>query len=184
MITGGSYKDQNDGGQSMKFLITATILMIGLSAAAAPEVFGPRDVDVLLVDISNLPDGLTVTHTPDTVEPTLLGPGGHEWLHRTTVTSEVGPVTIVEYGYVVEKDGYWYRAVGEEGFSSQDFAKRFGCPEARIEAGATYTNEYTRSIKDNMPEQTARWYFIGVDAEGNKVKGEATVKLTGGFDGC
>jgi hypothetical protein len=28
-----------------------------------------------------------------------------------------------------------------------------------------------------VPEQVVKWYFIGVDAEGKQVKGEANVKL-------
>lgn len=173
----------------MKYLITMSVLLIGFTAAAAPEVFGPRDVDMTLGEISGLPEGLTVTHTPEAVEPSFSGPGGSEWYHRTTVTSTVGPVTIVEYGYFVEREGHWYRAYGlDGGYTGEDFAKRFGCPDAKIQAGKTYTNEFTRSTMDRGPEQAAVWYFIGVDAEGNKVKGEATVTLrgngSGGSDGC
>ena len=168
----------------MKYMITAVILTVGLSAFAAPDVFGPRDVDFTMGELTSLPTGLTVTHTPESVEPTFVGPSGSEWLHRTTVTSEVGPVTILEYGYFVERDGHWYRAHGEASHSGEDFARSFGCPEGALEPGMTYTNEFTRSLKDNQPEQAAKWYFIGVDAEGKKVKGEATVMLKGGFNGC
>lgn len=168
----------------MKFLVTAALLCLALAALAAPEVQGPLDSEFKLGELAGIPDGLVVTHAPDTVEPTFTGPGGKEWLHRTAVTSEVGPVTIVQYGYFLQNDGHWYLAYGEEGFSGEDFAKRFGCPDATMRAGTTYTNEFTRSTPDRGPEQTARWYFIGVDAEGNRVKGEATVTLRGNPDGC
>ncbi len=41
-------------------------------------------------------------------------------------------------------------------------------------------------MSDNMPEQTGKWYFIGVDSKGNRVKGEANIQLVGDMteDGC
>ena len=169
----------------MKYLVIVAVLAVGLSAFAAPEVHGPRDVDITLGELSGLPEGLVVSHTPEAVDPSFAGPVGNAWVHRTTVASSVGPVTIVEHGYFVERDGHWYRAAGSEGaLSGNDFAERFDCPGARLEAGAAYTDQWNRSIKENVPEQAARWYFIGVDAEGQRVKGEATVVLRGGTDGC
>ena len=169
----------------MKILMIAAILSIGLSASAAPEVFGPRDIDIKLGELATMPLGLKVSHTPEAVQPTFSGPSGNEWLHQTTVVSEVGPVKIVEYGYFVERNGNWYHAAGTvEGYEANDFAERFGCPDAKLIPGKAYTYKWNRSLKDNQPEQSAKWYFIGVDAEGNRVKGEALVILQGGFNGC
>ena len=43
----------------------------------------------------------------------------------------------------------------DDGFSGEDFARRFACPDARIQAGQTYFNEFTRSTLDRGPEQAA-----------------------------
>ena len=162
----------------MKFLMTAAILLIGLSATAAPEVFGPRDVDFKVGELGSLPVGIEVHHTPETVHPTFTGPSGSDWLHATTVTASEGPVTIIEYGYFVDRDGHWVHAYGlDQAFTGKEFADRFTCPEAMLQPGESYTFEWNRSLMDGRAEQRGLWYFIGVDAEGNRVKGEATVIL-------
>jgi len=174
-----------EGKKSMTFLILAALSWVSLTPGPVPEVAGPRDVDFTVGELARLPEGLMVAHTPETVLPTFTGPSGGDWLHRTTVAALAGPVTIVEYGYLVERNGSWYHARGSgEAFTAEDFADRFDCPGAVLMPGETYTFEWNRSFKENFPEQVGRWYFIGVDAGGNRVKGEATVTLRGGFDGC
>jgi hypothetical protein len=172
----------------MKSILIASVLGIMMFAGVVQAdkfVAGPLDVDFKTGELASLPQGLVVTHTPDTVQPTFWGPGGNEWTHQTTVKSTVGPVRIIEYGYILERDGHRSYTQGDlDAFSADEFAKRFGCPDAELEPGAAYTYKWNRSIKDNLPEQVGIWYFIGVDAEGNRVKGEAPVTLQGGFDGC
>jgi hypothetical protein len=165
----------------MKYLITLTMLMISLSAGsvlAQADVFGPRDIDFKLGELASLPVGIKVTHTPGTVMPSFTGPSGRDWLHATTVTATGGPVNIVEYGYFVERDGHWGHAYGlDQAFTEREFAETFTCPEARLQPGESYTFEWNRSLMDGRAEQRGLWYFIGVDVDGRRVKGEATLIL-------
>jgi len=91
-----------------------------------------------------------------------------------------GPVTIIEFGYFVERNGQWEFSLGSEvpcTYTSNDFAERYDCPSSELLPGESYSDARNRSIIDCVPEQLVKWYFIGMDAEGNRVKGEATVKL-------
>jgi hypothetical protein len=178
----------------MKILLSTVILGVVclagtsfISVDTMAETHGPHTYEINLSDLDLLPIGLSVSHSPEEVKPSLFGPTGSQYTHQTSVASTVGPVTIVEYGYLVERDGHWTHAQGmEEKFSAAEFAKFFNCPEARLEAGRTYTDEWNSSVINNRPEQLGKWYFIGVDAQGNRVKGEADIKLISGMtgDGC
>lgn len=174
----------------MKYILPVVILGIcsfaGISLAEK-EVNGPLESEVKLTELASLPQGLTVSYTPDSVETSFSGPSGVQWVHSTTVSSTEGPVEIVEYGFLLERNGRWTDEMGiRSKYTAADFAKDFGCPDAKLMPGKSYTNEWNRSISDNLPEQAGKWYFIGLDAEGKRVKGEADIKLVGNRseDGC
>ena len=175
-----------------------TIAIIGLCCVASATKFveeatadthGPHASDITLAELASLPEGLIVSHTPEEVEATFFGPTGSHYSHQTTVSSTVGPVTIVEYGYLVERDGRWTNAIGigiQDKYSAKDFAELFNCPDAKLDTGRAYTNEWNESVINNFPEQVGKWYFIGIDAQGHRVKGEANIKLISDktMDGC
>ena len=99
----------------------------------------------------------------------------------------MGPVTIVEYGFFLERNGRWTDETGiRSKYTANDFEMYFGSPDAKLLPGNSYTNEWNRSNSDNIPEQVGKWYFIGLDSKGNRVKGEANIKLVGNMseDGC
>jgi hypothetical protein len=177
-------------GFLMKYILHVVILGIVSFAGfsqAGQEVYGPHESEVKLTELASLPQGLTVTHTPESVATSFSGPSGVQWTHSTTVSSTVGPVKIVEYGFFLERNGRWTDDTGiQSKYTANDFEKNFDSPGAELLPGKSYTNEWNRSISDNRPEQAGKWYFIGVDAEGNRVKGEANIKLVGDMteDGC
>jgi hypothetical protein len=167
----------------MKYILHVVILGICSFAGfsqAGQDVYGPHESEVKLTELASLPQGLTVTHTPDSVTTSFSGPSGVQWAHSTTVSSTVGPVTIVEYGFLLERNGRWTDETGiRSKYTANDFAENFGSPDAKLLPGKSYTNEWNRSMSDNMPEQVGKWYFIGLDSKGNRVKGEANIKLVG-----
>ena len=174
----------------MKYILHVLILGIcsfaGLSQAEQ-DALGPHESEVKLAELASLPQGLTVTHTPDPVTSSIFGPSGVQWAHSTTVSSTVGPVTIIEYGFLLERNGRWTDETWiRSKYSASEFAKNFECPESKILPGKSYTNEWNRSGSDNLLEQFGKWYFIGLDSQGNRVKGEADIKLLGNMseDGC
>lgn len=169
----------------MKHVLVVSILILCCSAGSAlaeQESAAPFESSLKLNELASLPEGLTVAHTPDPVYATLYSPSlsGVQWKHSTTVSSKVGPVTIVEFGYFVERNGQWELPYGAEvpyAYTSSDFAKMYACPSSELKPGESYTDARNRSVIDCVPEQVVMWYFIGMDAQGNRVKGEAKVKL-------
>ncbi len=169
----------------MKHILLVSILIFCSSAGSAwaeQKSVAPFEPSLKLIELASLPEGLAVTHTPDPVFATLHTPSlsGVQWKHSTTVSSMVGPVRIVEFGYFVERNEQWELPYGNEvpfTFTSSDFAKMYDCPNSELRPGESYTDVRNRSVIDCVPEQVVKWYFIGLDAKDNRVKGEANVKL-------
>ena len=176
---------QKDQGNLMKNIILASILFLCCfvgSAQADQKTDRSFDAQQKVTELASIPVGLSVTLTPDPVSATLDSPSisGVKWEHNTTVSSMAGPVTILEFGYFVERNGQWEFSHGEEvprTYTAGDFAKKYGCPGSELKPGKTYSNTMNRSVIDCVPEQMVKWYFIGVDTQGNRVKGEAKVKM-------
>ena len=169
----------------IRHILLFTILIICTSAGSAQaeqEIVVSFDASEKLSELALIPEGIMVFHTPDPVHYTLYSHtiSGVRWQYSTTVSSMGGPVTIIEFGYFVERNGQWEFSYGEEVpyiYSSYDFAEKYNCPNSVLHSGESYTDTRNQSIIDCVPEQVVKWYFIGVDAEGKRVKGEANVKL-------
>ena len=171
----------------MKYILLAAILalsgIVGV-ALAEPAAHGPFDSDLKINELASLPQGLTVVHTPEAVEDKTVGPTGTKWIHSTTVTSTVGPVTILEFGCLSQQGGQWqFATVTKAPYTASNFAQWYACPDAKLQPSETYTDESNFSLGSGMPGQDTKWYFIGVDAQGNRAKGEANVTLLS-EDGC
>ncbi len=171
----------------MKYILLISILIFCNStgpAQAEQKTEALFEANLKLNELASLPEGLTVTHTPDPVLYILHTPSlsGVQWKHSTTVssTSTEGTVTILEFGYFVERNGQWEFPYGVEvpyTYTSENFAKRYDCPNSELQPDKSYTDAWNQSVIDCVPEQMVKWYFIGLDAKGNRVKGEASVKL-------
>lgn len=174
----------------MKYIIIVPILILCAAAGTAQaeqESAVPFEVSEKLNELASLTEGLSVSHSPDPVRYTSYPPSlsGIRWQHSTTVSAMAGPVTIVEFGYFVERNGQWEFPYGVEvpySYTASDFAERYDCPNSELRSGRSYTDLLNRSVIDCVPEQVVRWYFIGLDAAGNRVKGEANVKLLAELD--
>ena len=162
-----------------KLLLTIICLGIATAGTQAMEMpQGPFKSDLKLAELASLPDGLIVVHTQNTAETGPMGPTGLNVHFSTTVTSEVGPVTIEEFGCLVKEQGQWvYGTSTSEPHSDSDFAELYGCPGAELKPGEGYTDPWNTFGGFRAPGQVVRWYFIGFDAEGNRIKGEADVEF-------
>jgi hypothetical protein len=169
----------------MKIALLVSILTFcnfaGFAQAEQTSV-EPFDLNLKVKELASLPVGLSVTHSPGPVHSTLFSPSlsGVQWKHDTTVTSLRGPVTIVEYGYFIERNEQWelpYSVEVPDAFTSSDFEEMYDCPNSELKPGESYTNAESRSVMDCVPEQRVRWYFIGVDRQGHRVKGETIIQL-------
>jgi len=174
----------------MKYIFLVSTLMICISsglAQAVPATEAPFDVSEKLKELASLPEGISVSHAPDPVRYASHIPSlsGVKWQFATRVSSMAGTVTIVEFGYFVERNGKWGLPYGNEvpyTYTSSDFAEMYDCPDSEMKPGGSYSNMRNRSVIDCVPEQMVKWYFIGIDAQGDRVKGEATAKLLAELD--
>lgn len=173
----------------MKHILLVSILVFCTFAGSAQADLKEgalAESKLKVKELASLPEGLTISHTPDPVFHIAHTPSisGVQWEHRTTVSSTVGPVTILEFGCFVERNGKWeypHETVTPYTYSSSDFATMYDCPSSKLQPGKTYTDAKNLSVIDCVPEQMVKWYFIGQDANGQRVKGEATVKLISEF---
>lgn len=171
------------------FLLVSLLIFcasVGL-ARAEQEAAVPFEASEKLAELASLPEGLAISHTSGPVRYTLYTPSlsGVRWQHSTTVSSVVGQVTIIEFGYFVNRNGRWEFPYGTEVpfiYTSSDFAERYDCPNSKLQPGGSCTDARNRSIIDCVPEQLVKWYFIGMDDKGNLVKGEANVKFLAELD--
>jgi hypothetical protein len=170
----------------MKHVLLVSLLVFCSSSAgpaqAEQKAVVSSESSLKVNELASLPEGLAVSHTPDPVHATLHTPSlsGVQWKHSTTVSSTVGPVKIIEFGYFVERNGQWEFPYGIEVpyvYTSNDFAEKYNCPSSELQPGKSYTDAWNRSVIDCVPEQIVKWYFIGLDSKGNRVKGEASIKL-------
>ena len=163
----------------MKHILLVSVLLLCTSAGLAleeQETAVPIEAGDKFGELESIPEGIAVSHTPDPVRYTLYTPtiSGVQWQHSTTVSSMGGPVTIVEFGYFVERNGQWELSYT---YTSSDFAERYDSPKSELLPGKTYTDTRNQSAIDCVPEQMVKWYFIGLDAAGKRVKGEADLML-------
>ncbi len=169
----------------MKYILLVSTLIFCTAAGLAQaeqETAVAFEVSEKLRELASLTEGLSVSHAPDPVRYTSHIPSlsGVNWQYSTTVSSVAGPVTIIEFGYFVERNGQWGLSYGLEvpyTYTSSDFAERYGCPNSELQPGGSYTDAQNRSVIDCVPEQMVKWYFIGLNANGDRVKGESNVKL-------
>ncbi len=185
-----NFTSAKNEGILMKHNLLVSILIfcssVGL-AQAEQKTVALFESNLKLEELASLPEGLSVSHAPDPVLYISYTPSlsGVQWKHSTTVSSMAGPVTIIEFGYFVERNGRWEFPYGVEVpyfYNSSDFAKKYDCPSSELQPGESYSDTYNRSVIDCVPEQVVKWYFIGQDAKGNRVKGEASVKLLAELD--
>jgi hypothetical protein len=74
-------------------------------------------------------------------------------------------------------DGRWgFSTVTGEPYTPRDFGEWYSCPLAIVPRGGRCWDPKNWSGRDELREGLTRWYFIGVDERGRRVKGEAVIK--------
>jgi hypothetical protein len=133
-----------------------------------------------LDELAKLPSGLKVVLSPDKVRAEREGRSrrAFTWTYKTSVTATNGPVVLQEFGSFTWRQDKWVPSTfSGKPFTSQDFADWYGCPEAKLVEGQEYSDSSNWSGGDVLRGGKMKWYFIGVAADGHRVKGEAVVEL-------
>jgi hypothetical protein len=138
-----------------------------------------EDPVVTVPDLESLPTGLKVTYSPPLVEARQGGRSGfrYTWTYSTSVAATGAPVTIEEFGALGWVDGAWvFRDEQHKTYSAKVFAEKYTCPKAQVLAGKVYTCDDAWSGADQLRPYRCKWYFIGIDERGRRVKGEAIIE--------
>jgi hypothetical protein len=134
---------------------------------------------VTVPDLDSIPTGLNVTYSPPLVEAQQGGRSGYRytWSYSTSVSATGAPVTIEEFGALGWVNGEWvFRDQERKTFSPKMFAEQYDCSKAKVLSGKTYTCKDNWSGADKLRPYRCKWYFIGTDERGRRVKGEAIIE--------
>ena len=138
-------------------------------------------------ELDKLPVGLKVVHDPNPVRATETSRskqlGKYTWWFKTTVTSTGSDVKIVEFGAYGWHNGKWvFSNFSGKPFSAKNFAAWYSCPGGVIKKGKAYTDPTNWGSAQELIGSKARWYYIGVDSKGRRVKGDAVLEAKGEID--
>ena len=116
------------------------------------------------------------------VSATVAGDEGDEyvWEFATQVEAERGPLTLVEFGAFTQVGDEWVLStISGKPFSANDFTESYNCPNAELAPGAPVVDRKNWSRRKQLTSSRTVWYYIGRDADGNLVRGEAEVEQRG-----
>ena len=157
--------------------IVSLVAAVFLGCSERPGNMRPS-LDPKFQEVSALPVGLQVTHSPNPVKAQLGGRSGNRytWVFKTSVWTVGEPVTITEFGAFAWHKGRWVSATFTgKPFTPEDFADWYSCPGAKI-AGDTYSDPANWGGDSVLRDGKALWYFVGTTPDGKKVKGEAIIE--------
>jgi len=138
-------------------------------------------------ELDKIPVGIKVVHEPKVSLATLTGKSErrskYTWWYKTTVSAAT-EVTIVEFGGFAWQEGKWVVAGSFTGkpYAAEEFAEWYRCPNAILKPGTLYSDPTNWSTAPELKAGKTRWYFIGVDGQGRRVKGEAIIELKAAID--
>jgi hypothetical protein len=86
-------------------------------------------------------------------------------------------VRIVEFGTFTRQGNIWVHGSTLTGrpYGAKEFAEWYSCPGAVLKVGTLYSDSKNWSSGSGLNIGKQRWYFVGVDETGRKVKGEAEI---------
>jgi hypothetical protein len=128
--------------------------------------------------LDKLPVGMKVTHDPTPSRATdtsnRKGLQKYTWFFKTTVQPTDSDVKITEFGAYGWEGGKWvFRTITRKPFTAKDFADWYSCPDALAKKGKGYADTNNWVTGPELVAGKSRWYYIGVDGSGRRVKGEA-----------
>jgi hypothetical protein len=167
---------------------TALALAVAMCLPGSPLRAADDAKNITPEELDKIPEGIKVVHEPTAALATLTGKSQrrskYTWWYKTTVTATDGDVTIVAFGGFTWQDGKWV-AGGEftgKPFTGDDFADWYSCPKAVLKRGESYSDPTNWSSAPDLQAGKMRWYYIGVDGKGQRVKGEAVIELKAEID--
>jgi hypothetical protein len=158
------------------FCLVCALVTIGCSNT---ETETAAEKPFELSDLEALPTGLVVTHSPNPVKAKKGGGSGYgyTWQYETTVESQSGPVAIEHFGSLADSSGNWVLInFTKKLFGPKEFEEWYSCAEATIQQGSSASDPTNWGGNNCLQHSKIRWFFVGKDEAGKRVKGEAIVE--------
>lgn len=135
-------------------------------------------------ELKKLPVGIEVTHTPNPARASLTEQGKrrgkYTWWYKTQVQAKESGVRIEQFGSFVWLKGQWkFANYTRKPFATKDFSEWYSCPDGLLTPGKMFEDPTNWGSSNELSANKAWWYFIGVDEEGRRVKGEAVINGLG-----
>jgi hypothetical protein len=120
------------------------------------------------------------THSPS---PAKFQPGGssrstYTCAFKTSVEAIRAGVRIENFGAYFWENNQWVHSTSNNGqpWSSEVFADWYSCPGAYIGPGQECSDPNNWIGGDSSTTSKSKWYYVGVDDNGNEVQGEAVIE--------
>jgi hypothetical protein len=169
--------------------VSRIAVSVCLFAALAGSSLGADEQKYITAEeLDKLPEGIKVVHEPKTSLATINtkrnAQDKYVWWYKTTVSSIDADVTIVQLGSLTRIDGKWLNCPTYTGkpYTGEEFADWYNCPNAVLKKDKSYSDPKNWSSCTELQEGTIRWYYVGIDAKGKKVKSEAVIELKDEID--
>jgi len=172
----------NDEAEAARKRLGSDLSKIDVEKAQEIGAQLPDPVFRIANELAELPKGLDVTHEPNPVLAQAGGRSGNRytWEHTTTVSTIGVPVIIEEFGAFNWRNGRWvFGTFTGEPFTKENFADWYACRDAEIRPASACSDKNNWWGDNELKSQRGRWYFIGVRASGERVKGEAELRTLG-----
>lgn len=156
--------------------------LISCQPTNSPEKNAVSDIDTLVNEPGRLlpkklryiPFGIIVQHDPNPCYPELEN-GQYVWKHNTTVRANKD-MQIIEYGsFVYTKKGWYHRVTNDTKF----FDEHYGTKNGQLKKDSVYIDPLSFRYGETAYAGDAMWYYIAVDASGNKYKGIGPIETEG-----
>jgi hypothetical protein len=170
-------------------LAFAVLCATAVSPVVAENQLGPTAVD----ELEKLPVGLKVTHYPNPclaieTDKEIDKKSGNRlmryaWRFKTTISPVDSDVKVTEFGGYQRLNGKWFFTnITQKPFTSKEFADWYSCPDALVKMGNLYSDPESWITSEVLGGAKLRWYYIGTDATGRRVRGDAVAETKAELD--
>jgi WD40 repeat protein len=123
---------------------------------------------------------LEVTHNPNPAQFQPMGASGSAYTcaFKTSVKAVGAGVRIKKFGMYFWENNQWVHSASNNGqpWLPEDFSDWYSCPGAYIESGQECSDPNNWTGADTPFLSKGKWYYVGVDDNGNEVQGEAVIE--------
>jgi len=172
--------------ETMKRFILALLAWIaGCSGGNNPSQRQGDSEPGVLSELESLPVGLEVVRSPARVGSP-EGPNQEDWPYRWHFRTEVRainrPLTITKFGILAWDGAKWILPPDQRHYNTgigkqKDFVEWYHCPGGIVRPGRPAVDPENWAGANARKPFRQKWFFIGVDAQGKRYKGEGVVEL-------